>query len=218
MRRATIALATALAVLACGAPADAAKKKPRVTCHWVKATKKRKKHRVCVKVKAKKKAAKGGATGGGSAKGGATAPAATKGAGSAGGGAVTPAAAPPAAPVSPAGITPPAVTPPLPGADDPAPPPAAARLQATAREFTLQLSRPTIAAGAVIVELVNRGEDPHDLHVRPAAGGGDVLAVDRTDAAGVAHANGTLPAGTYTLYCSLPGHEAAGMHATLTVQ
>jgi plastocyanin len=204
MRRATIALAAALAVLACGAPADAAKKKAPVKCHWVKATKKRKKHRVCVRMKAKKQAAP-------ATKGGVTAPAAATPA------PATPAPAAPAAP-APVVIAPPVVAPPLPPADDPAPPPAAARLQATAREFTLQLSRPTIAAGAVIVELVNRGEDPHDLHVRPAAGGADVLAVDRTDASGVAHAGATLPAGAYTLYCSLPGHEAAGMHATLTVQ
>ena len=27
----------------------------------------------------------------------------------------------------------------------------------------------------------------------------------------------TLPAGTYTMYCDIPGHEAAGMHATVTV-
>jgi len=28
---------------------------------------------------------------------------------------------------------------------------------------------------------------------------------------------GTLSEGTYTLFCSLPGHEAAGMRATLRV-
>jgi uncharacterized cupredoxin-like copper-binding protein len=28
----------------------------------------------------------------------------------------------------------------------------------------------------------------------------------------------TLPAGTYEVYCSQPGHEAAGMKGTLTVQ
>jgi uncharacterized cupredoxin-like copper-binding protein len=28
----------------------------------------------------------------------------------------------------------------------------------------------------------------------------------------------TLKAGTYTYYCSVPGHRAAGMQGTLTVQ
>jgi plastocyanin len=97
--------------------------------------------------------------------------------------------------------------------------PAPARLQVTAREYSLALSRPAITAGSVILELVNRGQDQHDLHVRPTAGGADVLGIDRTDGFGtVAGVDGTLPAGAYTLYCSLPGHEAMGMKATLTVQ
>ncbi|HWH94897.1 MAG TPA: hypothetical protein VNT03_13640, partial [Baekduia sp.] len=112
--------------------------------------------------------------------------------------------------------TPPATTP----AADPAPAgPVAARLQVTSREFTLTLSRPAIAAGPLTLELVNRGEDPHDLHVRPAAGGADVLAIDDTDGfGGLGSVDGTLAAASYTLYCALPGHEAAGMHATLLVQ
>jgi plastocyanin len=183
-----------------------------VRCHWVKATKKRKRHKVCVKVKAKKKAP--AAKGGGSATAGGSAPApAPSAAGGASAPAVPVAPGAPPAPVAPV-VAPPVVADPDP---DPAPAPAAARLQATAREFTLQLSRPSLVAGPVVLELVNRGEDPHDLHVRPAAGGADVLAIGRTDASGVADATGTLAAGTYTLYCSLPGHEAAGMHATLTV-
>jgi hypothetical protein len=210
MRRALVATITALAVLAGGPVADAAKPKPqsaakaKVKCRWVKATKKRKRHKVCVKVKAKKK---------------------------------TPAKKAPAAPVVPVpvpapgadpaapdpGVPAPApapvVTPPESDPTLPAPGPVAARVQVTAREWTLQLSRPSIAAGAVILQLVNRGEDPHDLHARPAGGGADLLTIGQTDGFGtVADTSGTLPAGSYTLYCSLPGHEAAGMHATLTVQ
>jgi plastocyanin len=204
MRRALVAVITALAVLAGGPAADAAKPKPKakVKCHWVKATKKRKRHKVCVKVKKKTPVKK--------------APAAP----------VVPAPVPapgadPAAP-DPGGPAPapaPVVTPPESDPTAPAPGPVAARVQVTAREWTLQLSRPSIAAGAVILQLVNRGEDPHDLHARPAGGGADLLAIGQTDGFGtVADASGTLPAGSYTLYCSLPGHEAAGMHATLTVQ
>jgi plastocyanin len=173
--------------------------KAKVRCHWVKATKKVRRHKVCVKVKATKKTAKAAPT-------------------------RVSAPAPPVAPVAPevtvaaplADPTPaPVVT--TPPADEAPPAPAAARLQATAREFSLQLSRPTVTAGALILELINRGEDPHDLHVRPAAGGVDVLTIDRTEPTVVASATGTLPAGAYTLYCALPGHEAAGMRATLTV-
>jgi uncharacterized cupredoxin-like copper-binding protein len=31
-------------------------------------------------------------------------------------------------------------------------------------------------------------------------------------------ASGTLAAGTYKVYCALPGHDAQGMHATLEVR
>jgi plastocyanin len=211
MRRALVAVITALAVLAGGPAAGAAKPKPKpapkakVKCHWVKATKKRKRHKVCVKVKAKKKPAP--------AKKAPAAPVVP-----------APVPAPAADPAAPdAGVPAPApgpvVAPPEGDPAAPAPGPVAARVQVTAREWTLQLSRPSIAAGAVILQLVNRGEDPHDLHARPAGGGADLLAIGQTDGFGtVADTSGTLPAGSYTLYCSLPGHEAAGMHATLTVQ
>jgi plastocyanin len=192
---------------ATSAPAKAkAKAKAKVRCRWVKATRKRKRHKVCVKVKMKAKpkattnppAAKAPVT---------VAPAAGIG---------TPVSAPPTGEAAPA----PTGTPPSAAGDGTATPaiPVAARLQATTREWSITLSRPSIAAGAVTLELVNRGEDAHDLHVRPAAGGADILSVARTESLGLAHAEGTLPAGSYTLYCSLPGHEAAGMRATLSVQ
>jgi hypothetical protein len=183
-----------------------AKAKAKVRCRWVKATKRRKRHKVCVKVKIKAKpkattnppAVKPPAT---------VAPAASFG---------TPVSAPATGEAAPAATA----TPPSAAGDGTATPaiPVAARLQATTREWTITLSRPSIPAGAVTLELVNRGEDAHDLHVRPAAGGADVLSVVRTESLGLADADGTLPAGSYMLYCSLPGHEAAGMRATLSVQ
>jgi hypothetical protein len=234
MRRVGVWLAVVVAVLAGGvgvaeaSSAKGAKHAAKVRCHWVKATKKHRRHRVCVKVKpspkpmaaAKAKAkAKANAKAKAAPKPAAHAPVAGSPATSSPaaaptlGAAPTPTATPPGALVF---TTP--ITDPPPTTDAPPPPPVAARLQTTAREFSLQLSRPAIVAGPLILELVNRGEDPHDLHVRPAAGGADVLALAQTAPSGVKDATGTLAAGTYTLYCSLPGHEAAGMHATLVVQ
>jgi plastocyanin len=209
-------LVAAGVVLALGAPAAGATMKPpvkhaatRVRCHYVVVHRTNKLRRVCVKVK--------------------PAPALTK---QRPGTQPTPAAPgatltkailspAPVAAAPPAAVATPLVAP-TPSAPAPAVVAALApvpRLQATTREFSVQLSRPAIAAGSVILQLVNGGEDPHDLHVRPAAGGADVLAVDRTDPfGGVTDASGTLAAGSYTLYCSLPGHEAAGMHALLTVK
>jgi hypothetical protein len=195
------ALLVALAVLLLGAvPAEAAKK-PTVKCHWVKATKKRKRHKVCVKVKAKSKTTKKTTSA-------PSVPVASS---------ATPSA--PAAPVAPSAAAPvaaPPVVTPAPVVDDPAPT-ALTRLQTTAREWSLTLSRPSIAAGALSLQLVNAGEDAHDLHIRPASGGADALSASTTQPGTNTTISGSLPAGTYTLYCSLPNHETLGMHATLTV-
>jgi plastocyanin len=94
----------------------------------------------------------------------------------------------------------------------------AARVQATTREFSVTLSRPTIAAGRAIVEFVDAGEDPHDIHIRPAGGGADVLAFPTAQPGDRSDLSVTLAAGSYTLYCSLPSHEGLGMKATLVVQ
>ncbi len=81
------------------------------------------------------------------------------------------------------------------------------------------LSRTSVPAGPVVIEFVNHGQDEHNLHaVEPAEG---------TEAGGLkenvkpdAHTDLTLNlhAGSYTLFCSLPGHEAKGMKATLAVE
>ncbi|WP_027007042.1 plastocyanin/azurin family copper-binding protein [Conexibacter woesei] len=217
MKALLAALAILLLAVVPAAEAAGAKRPARVTCHWVKATKKHRRHKVCVKVKAKSKTTKKPASSTPSAKRPA---ASTPGASTSAGTATTPAAAAtPAAPTpavdpttSPAVVAPP-TTPPT---SDPAPAPLT-RLQTTAREWSLTLSRPTIAAGALSLQLVNAGEDAHDLHVRPAAGGADLLSATTTASGATTTISGSLLAGTYTLYCSLPGHEAAGMHATLTV-
>jgi hypothetical protein len=98
----------------------------------------------------------------------------------------------------------------------PAPKPLA-RLQVVAREFTLTLSRGAVAAGRVAVELDNFGQDPHDLRVErttdPSTGFNFTLAKPRT----VSSRRLDLGPGTWKLFCTLPGHEALGMSATVTV-
>jgi plastocyanin len=93
-------------------------------------------------------------------------------------------------------------------------------VQVTAREFSFTLSRPEVAAGdgQVVVELVNGGQDEHNLHIRPAGGGPDLGALPSLRAGGHLDATFSLPAGTYTFYCSMPGHEALGMKASFTVR
>jgi len=119
-------------------------------------------------------------------------------------------------PVVPAPVTP-APAPPSSTGPSPSPPPPPARLQVTGREYSLTLSHPQIASGAAIVEFVDSGEDPHNLHIRPAGGGADVGAFSTALPGSHTDQSFTLAPGTYTLYCALPGHEAAGMEATLVV-
>ncbi len=127
-------------------------------------------------------------------------------------------ALPPApAPVVPAPFVPPPapVPAPLPA---PAPIPVLGHLQVPAREFSLSLSRPVLDAGPVAIQLANFGEDAHDLSVQRTDGSGAAVAFPAVGAGGVATQTLTLAPGTYRLWCTLPGHDALGMHTTLTVR
>jgi plastocyanin len=68
----------------------------------------------------------------------------------------------------------------------------------------------TTEAGTVDVTYVNDGTVSHTLLIKDVKG--FKLTIGGTDEGSV-----DLTAGTYTLYCDLPGHEAAGMKASLTV-
>jgi plastocyanin len=96
-----------------------------------------------------------------------------------------------------------------------------ARLLVYAQEWSLSPSRATLPAGRVVVQLWNRGMDPHDLRARRLVGGrmvGHTFAVHLTLPGRVSTATWTLPPGRYQLYCSLPGHMKAGMHVQITVR
>jgi hypothetical protein len=102
-----------------------------------------------------------------------------------------------------------------PGSADPTPAPApAARLGVIAREWSLVLSRSVIPAGPAMVQLQNIGEDAHNLRIESASGALDVPLAESGE---VQEVEGALPPGDYKVYCALPGHEAAGMRARLTV-
>ncbi|MCW3013972.1 MAG: hypothetical protein JWO02_1064 [Solirubrobacterales bacterium] len=92
------------------------------------------------------------------------------------------------------------------------------RSGAALTEYALKLSRPTLGAGAVELNAINYGMDDHDLTV---AKGGQILGQTPVVAPGSESAlTLDLAPGTYKVYCSLydGAHDAAGMHATLTVQ
>lgn len=65
-------------------------------------------------------------------------------------------------------------------------------------------------AGCVEITYRNGGSLPHTLLVKGRTG--FKLSVGNEDTGTI-----TLEPGMYRLYCDVPGHEAAGMHAELTV-
>lgn len=94
------------------------------------------------------------------------------------------------------------------------PPPA--RVQVSAAEFGLTLSRPSMRRGVAIVELVNFGEDDHDLALR-RAGGRRTYRIGLVRPGRTGELETRLPAGRYVLWCTLTDHRARGMHATLRI-
>lgn len=77
----------------------------------------------------------------------------------------------------------------------------------------------TLKAGKVTINFVNRAPIAHNLTIQQGTGAtGAVVAGTATFASGSAKLTATLKPGTYTFYCSVPGHRQAGMQGTLTVK
>jgi plastocyanin len=91
------------------------------------------------------------------------------------------------------------------------------RLGVRADEFSFTLSRTTVAAGDVIIELDNRGEDPHNLNLAKTGTVSLPLTIEEIGPLTQATGRFALTPGTYRLWCSLPLHEEWGMTANLTV-
>ncbi len=76
-------------------------------------------------------------------------------------------------------------------------------------------SSATATSGHVTLRMANKSSVPHDIGVKGQGIDqvGPVVSNGGTSTVGV-----TLKPGTYTFYCSVDGHEAAGMKGTLTVK
>jgi mono/diheme cytochrome c family protein len=76
--------------------------------------------------------------------------------------------------------------------------------------------------GPVTVEMPNTSGVDHNIAFESGAGGatakGAVLGKSPIIAKGTATVKISLKAGTYTFFCEVPGHRAAGMYGTLTVK
>jgi hypothetical protein len=89
------------------------------------------------------------------------------------------------------------------------------RVMARGSEFDLVLSKTKVDPGRVIVQLVNDGEDPHDLRLQ-RVGGKTELGVGPVGPGAVVNLDTQLrKRARYVLWCSLSDHRALGMEATL---
>jgi uncharacterized cupredoxin-like copper-binding protein len=90
--------------------------------------------------------------------------------------------------------------------------PTATKVPVGEAEFKITAGSTHLKAGEITFEVKNDGKIPHDLAIKGLA--------DKTkliSPGGTAELKVTLKAGKYELYCSVPGHEAAGMKLNITV-
>ena len=90
-------------------------------------------------------------------------------------------------------------------------------IQVTMTEFKFDPSTITHGSGNIVFWLVNSGSTQHDMAIRDGTGKtlftSELVSAGDTkefDVSGIA-------AGSYTFFCTQPGHEQSGMHGTLTV-
>jgi hypothetical protein len=91
------------------------------------------------------------------------------------------------------------------------------RVQVSALEFEYRLSRLSVRQGPALIELVNYGEDEHDLHLR-RAGGTRTYRIGKVRRGHVGELETRFLPGRFTLWCSLADHRKRGMSASLVVR
>jgi plastocyanin len=77
-------------------------------------------------------------------------------------------------------------------------------------------SEETVKAGEVEVEFDNPQGLTHDVAIEDSSG--EVVAQTELIGSGSDSTTANLKPGTYTFFCSVPGHREAGMEGTLTVE
>ncbi|HEV2476567.1 MAG TPA: plastocyanin/azurin family copper-binding protein [Candidatus Dormibacteraeota bacterium] len=93
----------------------------------------------------------------------------------------------------------------------------AGSIQVTMTEFKFDPSTISHASGNIVFWLVNSGTTQHDMAIRDSSGktiaSSELVSAGDTKEFDVS----AIAAGTYTFFCTQPGHEGSGMKGTLTV-
>ena len=75
----------------------------------------------------------------------------------------------------------------------------------------------TVAHGKVVFWLVNSGSTSHDMQIKDSTGNAVATSELVSPGDSMEFDVNNLAAGSYTIVCTQPGHEASGMKGTLTV-
>ena len=85
----------------------------------------------------------------------------------------------------------------------------------TVKDFALD-PKDVTSTGQVSLAVTNAGPTVHNVSIRDASG--KTVAATKDLKTGQSESlSVSLPAGSYVLFCSLPGHESLGIKGTLTV-
>lgn len=80
------------------------------------------------------------------------------------------------------------------------------------------VSDATAPAGALEIDSRNDATIPHDIALQEGTDGPELAKGETVSGGGVSSISVDLRPGTYTFYCTLPGHREGGMEGTLTVR
>jgi plastocyanin len=89
-------------------------------------------------------------------------------------------------------------------------------LAASETDLAFDKTELTSKPGKVTIDFDNPSAIPHNVEIE--AEGGEVLGGTETISTSEESATVELEAGTYTFFCSIPGHREAGMEGTLVVK
>jgi plastocyanin len=90
------------------------------------------------------------------------------------------------------------------------------KLEASPTALAYEQKTLTSKPGKVTIDFSNPAQIEHDVAIE--SGGGEEIAVSKLISKGQTSVSANLPPGTYTFFCTVPGHREAGMEGTLTVK
>jgi plastocyanin len=80
------------------------------------------------------------------------------------------------------------------------------------------VAKATAKPGKLEIDSLNKSSTPHDIAIQSGTGGAVIATGAVVSGGGTSKVSVTVKPGTYTFFCTVSGHRAAGMHGTITVR